>query len=73
MDKAEYETKDGLPVRLPFDFKIKALKKQLTKGGMSKSEINKTVALYKHKVYTRVEEVREKMMKELENGIHASN
>lgn len=53
-------------VRQPFDFKIKALKRQLALGGMSKHDINKTVALYKHKVYDKVTEVKAKMEAELE-------
>lgn len=56
--------------RQPFNFGIKSLKKQLAAGGMSKSDINKTVKLYKERLYTRVAEVRAKMEKEL---LDASN
>lgn len=45
----------------PFDFGIKRLKKELAAGGMSKSDINKTVKLYKQKLYKRIEEVKAKM------------
>jgi len=50
--------------RQPFDFGIKRLKKELALGGMSKKDINKTVKLYKTRVYERVEEVRAKMQAE---------
>lgn len=52
-------------VRQPFDFKIKALKRQLKAAGMPKKQLNQTVALYKKKVYDRVAEVKEKMEKEI--------
>lgn len=45
----------------PFDFGIKRLKRELAAGGMSKSDINKTVKLYKGKLYKRIEEVKAKM------------
>ena len=47
----------------PFDFGIKELKRVLDRMGLSKSEKNKTVRLYKERLYTRVEEVKEKMAK----------
>lgn len=52
-------------VRQPFDFGIKRLKRELAQGGMSKSDINKAVKMYKFKVYTRVAEVKAKMEKEM--------
>lgn len=55
-------------VRLPFDFKIKELKRHLKTIGMSKKAINKTIKIYKEKVYTRVAEVKERMEKELLDG-----
>ena len=57
----------------PFDFGIKSLKKQLAAGGMSKRDINKTVKMYKERLYTRVAEVREKMEKELLEKNNAAN
>lgn len=53
------------PVRQPFDFGIKRLKKSLKAAGMSKSDVNKAVKMYKFKLYTRVEEVKAKMEKEM--------
>lgn len=59
-------SKEEKPVkRQPFDFGIKRLKRQLAEGGMSKSDINKVVKMYKQRLYERVEEVRAKMEKEL--------
>lgn len=51
--------------RMPFDFGIKELKRVLNRMGMSKSEKNRTIKMYKDRLYTRVEEVREKMESEL--------
>ena len=51
--------------REPFDFGIKELKRVLDRMGMSKTEKNKTIKLYKERLYTRVTEVQEKMEKEL--------
>ena len=59
--------------RQPFDFKIKALKQYLKAGGMDKHKINKTVKLYKERVYAKVAEVKAKMEKELEEKLNASN
>ena len=50
----------------PFSFGIKALKKQLKAAGMPKHELNKTLRMYKDKLYTQVAEVKEKMEKEYE-------
>lgn len=55
-----------IPKQPPFDFKIKALKRYLREQGMPKAELNKTVRLYKERVYTRVEEVKAKI--EAENA-----
>jgi len=51
--------------RQPFDFGIKRLKKSLRDAGMPKKQINEAVKMYKFKLYTRVEEVKAKMEKEL--------
>lgn len=60
--------------RQPYNFGIKALKRQLIQGGMGKHDINKTIALYKFRVATKISEVKEKMEKEFEeNKINASD
>lgn len=45
----------------PFDFGIKELKRVLSKMDMPKSEKNKTIKLYKQRLYQRVEEVKGRM------------
>ena len=62
-ESKEYQEGDKQP---PFDFKIKQLKRHLKAAGMKKSDINKVVAQYKNKVYTKVAEVKAKMEKEFE-------
>lgn len=49
--------------RQPFNFGIKELKRVLSRMDMPKAEKNKTIRLYKERLYTRVEEVRGKMEK----------
>ena len=59
--------------RQPYDFGIKALKKNLQQGGMGKHDINKTVALYKQKVKDRIAEVKAKMEAEFKEKNDASD
>ena len=47
--------------RQPFDFGIKELKRVLDRMDMPKTEKNRTIKMYKERLYTRVEEVKEKM------------
>ena len=47
--------------RQPFDFGIKELKRVLDRMDMPKAEKNKTIRIYKERLYQRVEEVKEKM------------
>lgn len=47
--------------RHPFDFGIKELKRVLDRMDMPKAEKNKTIRIYKERLYARVEEVKEKM------------
>lgn len=47
--------------RQPFNFGIKELKRVLSRMDMPKAEKNRTIRLYKERLYTRVEEVKEKM------------
>lgn len=44
-----------------FNMGIKQLKRTLRNTGMPKSDINKTVKLYKQRLYKRVGEVKSKM------------
>ena len=65
-DKYPTVREDNSPVgRHPFDFGIKELKRVLDRMGMPKAEKNKTIRIYKERLYQRVEEVKEKMEKEI--------
>lgn len=61
-DKYPTVREDNSPVvRQPFDFGIKELKRVLDRMGMPKDEKNKTIKMYKERLYERVEEVKAKM------------
>lgn len=47
--------------RQPFNFGIKELKRVLSRMDMPKAEKNRTIKMYKERLYTRVDEVRAKM------------
>ena len=47
--------------RQPFNFGIKELKRVLDRIDMPKAEKNRTIRMYKERLYTRVDEVRAKM------------
>ena len=47
--------------RQPFNFGIKELKRVLGRMDMPKAEKNRTIKMYKERLYARVEEVKEKM------------
>lgn len=47
--------------RKPFNFGIKELKRVLDRMDMPKAEKNRTIKMYKERLYARVEEVKEKM------------
>ena len=51
--------------RMPFNMGIKELKRTLDRMGLPKAEKNKTVRLYKERLYTRVDEVKKKMEEKL--------
>lgn len=53
------------PKRQPFNFGIKELKRVLSRMDMPKAEKNRTIRLYKERLYTRVDEVRAKMEEKL--------
>ena len=61
-DKYPTVREDNSPVgRHPFDFGIKEFKRVLDRMDMPKAEKNKTIKMYKERLYERVEEVKEKM------------
>jgi len=60
----ESSKENNVTGKQPFDFKIKALKRELKAAGMPKKQLNQTVAIYKKKVYTKVAEVKAKMQAE---------
>lgn len=57
-DKEKMET---IRKREPFNFGIKELKRVLDRMDMPKGERNKTIKLYKDRLYTRIDEVKAKM------------
>lgn len=58
---SEEEKREIIRKRQPFDFGIKELKRVLDRMDMPKTEKNRTIKMYKERLYTRVEEVKEKM------------
>lgn len=61
MEASEEEKQEIIRKRQPFNFGIKELKRVLDRMDMPKSEKNRTIRLYKERLYTRVDEVKEKM------------
>ena len=61
MEASEKEKQEIIRKRQPFDFGIKELKRVLDRMDMPKAEKNKTIRIYKERLYARVEEVKEKM------------
>ena len=62
----EDRTKESEEIlRQPFNFGIKELKRVLSRMDMPKAEKNRTIRLYKERLYTRVEEVKTKMEEKL--------
>ena len=51
--------------RQPFNFGIKELKRVLDRMDMPKAEKNRTIKMYKERLYQRVDEVRAKMEEKL--------
>lgn len=45
----------------PFSFGIKEFKRVLDRMGMPRAEKNRTIKMYKERLYQRVDEVKEKM------------
>ncbi len=64
--EASQEQKEAIIRRRePFNFGIKELKRVLDRMDMPKAEKNRTIRMYKERLYTRVEEVRAKMEEKL--------
>jgi hypothetical protein len=61
MEASEEQKQEIIRKRQPFNFGIKELKRVLDRMDMPKAERNKTIRMYKERLYTRVEEVKEKM------------
>ena len=68
MKDAEIEQLEGIAKEvsktgknLPFDAGIKEFKRELLKTALSKSDRNKAVKQYKERVYSKVEEIKEKI------------
>lgn len=63
MEASQEQKEEIVRKREPFNFGIKELKRVLTRMDMPKAEKNKTIRMYKERLYTRVEEVKGKMAK----------
>ncbi len=61
METSEEEKQEIIRKREPFNFGIKELKRVLDRMDMPKAEKNRTIRMYKERLYTRVEEVKAKM------------
>ena len=78
-DKYPTVREDNTPVlpgsKQPFDFGIKEFKRVLDRMGMPKAEKNRTIKMYKERLYARVEEVKEKMEKVVptQEQLHATD
>jgi hypothetical protein len=65
MEASEKEKQEIIRKRQPFNFGIKELKRVLDRMDMPKAEKNRTIRMYKERLYTRVDEVRAKMEEKL--------
>lgn len=65
MEASEKEKQEIIRTRQPFNFGIKELKRVLDRMDMPKAEKNRTIRMYKERLYTRVDEVRAKMEEKL--------
>lgn len=61
MEASQEQKEEIIRKGQPFNFGIKELKRVLIRMDMPKAERNKTIRLYKERLYTRVDEVKEKM------------
>ena len=65
MEASEKEKQEIIRTRQPFNFGIKELKRVLDRMDMPKAEKNRTIRMYKERLYQRVDEVRAKMEEKL--------
>lgn len=61
MEASQEQKEQIIRTRQPFNFGIKELKRVLDRMDMPKVEKNRTIRMYKERLYQRVEEVKEKM------------
>ena len=61
MEASEEEKQEIVRKRQPFNFGIKELKRVLDRMDMPKAEKNRTIRMYKERLYERVDEVKQKM------------
>lgn len=61
MEASQEQKEEIIRKRQPFNFGIKELKRVLDRMDMPKAEKNRTIKMYKERLYARVEEVKEKM------------
>lgn len=65
MEASQEQKEEIVRRREPFNFGIKELKRVLDRMDMPKAEKNRTIKMYKERLYTRVDEVRAKMEEKL--------
>lgn len=65
MEASQEQKEEIIRRREPFNFGIKELKRVLDRMDMPKAERNRTIKMYKERLYTRVDEVRAKMEEKL--------
>ncbi len=65
MEASQEQKEEIIRTRQPFNFGIKELKRVLDRMDMPKAEKNRTIKMYKERLYQRVEEVRAKMEEKL--------
>ena len=61
MEASEEQKQEIIRKRQPFNFGIKELKRVLSRMDMPKAEKNRTIRMYKERLYTRIDEVKAKM------------
>ena len=61
MEAIQEQKEEIIRKRQPFNFGVKELKRVLDRMDMPKAEKNRTIKMYKERLYARVEEVKEKM------------
>lgn len=75
MEASQEQKEEIIRKRQPFNFGIKELKRVLDRMDMPKAEKNRTIKMYKERLYARVEEVKAKMEKVVptQEQLHATD